>query len=83
MFETWSRNPYEDYKISADLTELKNKLNNEKFDADLVKLLELWSKLWKEIVVKDIKKEEQKFSDESEETPQEPKKKKRKWFRNK
>ena len=31
MFESWSRNPYEDYKISADLTELKNKLNNVYF----------------------------------------------------
>ena len=28
MFESWSTNPYEDYKISTDLTELKNKLNN-------------------------------------------------------
>ena len=31
MFESWSRNPYDDYKISADLTELKNKLNNVYF----------------------------------------------------
>jgi hypothetical protein len=28
MFESWSTNPYEDYKISTDLTEFKNKLNN-------------------------------------------------------
>ena len=28
MFESWSSNPYEDYKISTDLTDLKNKLNN-------------------------------------------------------
>jgi hypothetical protein len=28
MFESWSSNPYEDYKISTDLTEVKNKLNN-------------------------------------------------------
>jgi len=28
MFDSWSRNPYDDYKISADLNELKNKLNN-------------------------------------------------------
>ena len=31
MFESWSRNPYDDYKISTDLTELKNKLNNTLF----------------------------------------------------
>ena len=28
LFESWSSNPYEDYKISTDLTEYKNKLNN-------------------------------------------------------
>ena len=28
MFESWSSNPYEDYKISTDLTEVKNRLNN-------------------------------------------------------
>jgi len=31
MFDSWSRNPYDDYKISADLFELKNKLNNVNF----------------------------------------------------
>ncbi len=31
LFESWSRNPYDDYKISTDLTELKNKLNNVYF----------------------------------------------------
>lgn len=38
MFESWSRNPYDDYKISADLTELKNKLNNVYF-AQLFQIL--------------------------------------------
>jgi hypothetical protein len=28
MFESWSTNPYEDFKISTDLTEAKNRLNN-------------------------------------------------------
>ena len=32
MFESWSSNPYEDYKISTDLTEVKNKLNNVFFN---------------------------------------------------
>ena len=27
MFQSWSRNPYFDYKITTDLSELKNKLN--------------------------------------------------------
>ena len=31
MFENWSKNPYEDYKISVDLNEYKNKLDNELF----------------------------------------------------
>ena len=31
MFESWSRNPYDDYQISSDLTELKNKLNSVYF----------------------------------------------------
>ena len=31
MFISWSRNPYVDYKITADLTELKNKVNNVLF----------------------------------------------------
>ena len=28
MFESWSTNPYEDFKISTDLTKKKNRLNN-------------------------------------------------------
>jgi len=28
MFESWSTNPYEDFKISTDLTDVKNRLNN-------------------------------------------------------
>lgn len=39
LFESWSTNPYEDYKISADLNELKNKLNNV-FFAQLFQMLE-------------------------------------------
>ena len=31
LFETWTSNPYEDFKISTDLTEFKNKLNNVYF----------------------------------------------------
>ena len=31
MFQSWSRNPYYDYKITTDLSELKNKLNNVLF----------------------------------------------------
>ena len=31
MFQTWSRNPYADYKITTDLSELKNKVNNVLF----------------------------------------------------
>lgn len=31
MFQSWSRNPYVDYKITTDLSELKNKLNNVLF----------------------------------------------------
>ena len=38
MFESWSSNPYEDYKISADLTEYKTKLNNV-FFAQLFQML--------------------------------------------
>ena len=38
MFESWSTNPYEDYKISADLSEYKNKLNNV-FFAQLFQML--------------------------------------------
>ena len=38
LFESWSTNPYEDFKISTDLTELKNKLNNVYFD-QLFKIL--------------------------------------------
>lgn len=34
-------------------------LAKEKFDADLARLQELWAKLWKQIVVKDIKEEVQ------------------------
>lgn len=39
MFDSWSRNPYDDYKISADLSELKNKLNNVYF-SQLFQMLE-------------------------------------------
>lgn len=53
-------------------TELEYKLNKEKFDADLIKLQELWAKLWKEIVVKNVKKEKQECFDESKESLQEP-----------
>ena len=28
MFQSWSKNPYDDYKITTDLSELKNKMNN-------------------------------------------------------
>jgi len=38
LFESWSRNPYDDYKISSDLTEVKNKLNNILF-AQLFQML--------------------------------------------
>ena len=38
LFENWSMNPYEEYKISTDLTELKNKLNNI-FFAQLFQML--------------------------------------------
>jgi hypothetical protein len=31
MFQSWSRNPYADYKITTDLSELKNKVNNVLF----------------------------------------------------
>ena len=31
MFESWSKNPYEDFKVSVDLTEFKNKINNVLF----------------------------------------------------
>ena len=31
MFESWSKNPYEDYKILTDLNELRNELNNNFF----------------------------------------------------
>ena len=31
MFENWSKKPYEDYQISVDLNEYKNKLNNVYF----------------------------------------------------
>ncbi len=31
LFQSWSRNPYEEYKITTDLSELKNKLNNVLF----------------------------------------------------
>ena len=32
LFESWSKNPYEEYKISTDLTEYKDKVNNVLFD---------------------------------------------------
>ena len=38
MFQTWSRNPYVDYKITNDLTELKEKVNNILF-AQLFQML--------------------------------------------
>ena len=38
MFENWSQRPYEDYKISVDLSELKTKVNTVMFD-DLFKML--------------------------------------------
>ena len=38
MFESWSKNPYEDYKISTDLTAFKNQLNNI-FFAQLFQML--------------------------------------------
>jgi len=38
MFESWSKNPYEDYKISNDLTDFKNQLNNV-FFAQLFQML--------------------------------------------
>jgi hypothetical protein len=31
MFQSWSNNPYYDYKITADLSELKNRINNVMF----------------------------------------------------
>ena len=31
MFQTWSRNPYVDYNITTDLSEMKDKLNNVLF----------------------------------------------------
>jgi nitrogen regulatory protein PII-like uncharacterized protein len=38
MFESWTRNPYEDFKISTDLSEFKTKLNNVIF-AQLFQML--------------------------------------------
>lgn len=38
LFESWSNNPYEDYKISTDLSEYKNKINNV-FFGQLFKML--------------------------------------------
>ena len=38
MFEKWSKNPYEDYKISTDLNAFKNQLNNI-FFAQLFQML--------------------------------------------
>ena len=38
MFEKWSKNPYEDYKISTDLTAFKNQLNSI-FFAQLFQML--------------------------------------------
>ena len=38
MFEKWSKNPYEDYNISTDLTAFKNQLNNI-FFAQLFQML--------------------------------------------
>ena len=38
IFENWSSNPYDDYKISVDLSQLKNKLNSVMFD-ELFKIL--------------------------------------------
>lgn len=32
MFQSWSRNPYTDYKVTTDLSELKNKVNNVLFN---------------------------------------------------
>ena len=52
-------------------TELENKLNKEKFDADLTKLQELWEKLW--IIVK-IEEKKQKEKNEKEDENVENKK---------
>ena len=69
-------------------TEEEDRLNREKFDSDLAKLQELWAKLWKQIVVQDIKGETQ--EEKMEEAQQEQvddsemdigtKKKRRGWF---
>ena len=44
MFDSWSRNPYDDYKISVDLSELKNELNNVYFTELFQMLKEVQSK---------------------------------------
>ncbi len=49
-------------------TEEEDRLNREKFDSDLAKLQELWAKLWKQIVVEDVKNE---IHEETEEVQEE------------
>ena len=44
MFEKWSKNPYEDYKISTDLTAFKNQLNNIFFSQLFQMLKEIQNK---------------------------------------
>lgn len=44
MFQSWSRNPYVDYKIITDLSELKNKVNNVLFSQLFQMLKEVQNK---------------------------------------
>ena len=44
MFQSWSRNPYVDYKITTDLSELKNKVNNVLFSQLFQMLKEVQNK---------------------------------------
>ena len=69
-------------------TEEEDRLNREKFESDLAKLQELWAKLWKQIVVQDIKGETQEEKKEEAQKEQVDdsemnigtKKKRRGWF---
>ena len=44
MFQSWSRNPYVDYKITTDLSELKDKVNNVLFSQLFQMLKEVQNK---------------------------------------
>lgn len=66
-------------------TEFEDKLNREKFDADLAMVQELWAKLWKSVVVTDIQeiqKQKEEPSVDENKTQEDPKQK-RKWWQHK